>query len=46
LPIAARIVEKHGGELRYHTELNRGTTFRVILPRATKDETEDLVDRR
>ena len=46
LPIAARIVEKHGGELRYHTELNRGTTFRVILPRAAKDETEDLVNRR
>src|SRR5262249_15248897 len=46
LPIAARIVEKHGGELRYHTELNRGTTFRVILPRATQDETEDLADRR
>jgi signal transduction histidine kinase len=34
LPIAARIVEKHGGELRYQTELRRGTTFSVLLPSA------------
>ncbi len=34
LPIAARIVEMHGGELRYQTELRRGTTFSVILPSA------------
>jgi len=39
LPIAARIVEKHGGELRYQTQLNRGTTFRVVLPRRTDHET-------
>jgi signal transduction histidine kinase len=39
LPIAARIVEKHGGELRYRTELNRGTTFSVVLPRVTENET-------
>jgi signal transduction histidine kinase len=32
LPIAARIVEKHGGQLHYETELNRGTTFTIILP--------------
>jgi signal transduction histidine kinase len=32
LPIAARIVQKHGGALRYQTEINQGSTFRVILP--------------
>jgi signal transduction histidine kinase len=34
LSIAARIVEKHGGALQYQTQLNRGTTFGVVLPRA------------
>ena len=33
LPIAARIVEKHGGALRYQTRVGRGTTFGVVLPR-------------
>jgi signal transduction histidine kinase len=32
-------VEKHGGELRYQTELNRGTTFSVVLPRINEHET-------
>jgi signal transduction histidine kinase len=41
LPIAARIVEKHGGELRYHTELRRGTTFSIVLPRLSKNETQN-----
>jgi len=41
LPIAARIVEKHGGELRYQTELQRGTTFCMVLPRVLEDETEN-----
>jgi signal transduction histidine kinase len=44
LPIAARIVEKHGGELRYQTELRRGTTFSIVLPRVLKDETEHTPD--
>ncbi len=35
LPIAARIVEKHGGALQYQTRVNHGTTFGVVLPRAT-----------
>lgn len=39
LPIAARIVEKHGGELRYRTEAGQGTTFSVVLPRFTENET-------
>ncbi|HWI59093.1 MAG TPA: ATP-binding protein [Bacillota bacterium] len=34
LAIAARIVEKHGGALQYQTQVNRGTTFGVVLPRA------------
>ena len=38
LPIAARIVEKHGGDLRYQTEINRGTTFRLVLPRVVNHE--------
>jgi signal transduction histidine kinase len=44
LPIAARIVEKHDGELRYQTELRRGTTFSIVLPRVLKDETERTPD--
>lgn len=32
LSIAARILEKHGGTLEYSTEMNRGTTFRMVLP--------------
>ncbi len=34
LPIAARIIEKHGGSLQYQTQLHRGTTFGIVLPRA------------
>jgi signal transduction histidine kinase len=44
LPIAARIVERHGGELRYQTELRRGTTFSIVLPRVLKDETQNTTD--
>lgn len=33
LAIAARIVEKHGGVLRYRTTINQGTTFELVLPR-------------
>jgi signal transduction histidine kinase len=33
LPIAARIVEKHGGMLQYQTRPGHGTTFGVVLPR-------------
>jgi signal transduction histidine kinase len=32
LSIAARIVQMHGGALRYQTQPNRGTTFGVVLP--------------
>lgn len=46
LPIAARIVEKHGGQLYYDTEINRGTTFGIVLPRAVEHETQRPADRR
>ncbi len=41
LPIAARIVEKHGGMLQYQTQTGLGTTFGVILPRAFPDTAKD-----
>jgi signal transduction histidine kinase len=33
LSIAGRIVERHGGALRYKTRVGHGTTFGVVLPR-------------
>jgi len=35
LPIAARIIQKHGGALQYKTRMNEGTTFSVVLPEVT-----------
>jgi signal transduction histidine kinase len=32
LAIAARIVDKHAGELTFETHLDRGTTFGIVLP--------------
>jgi signal transduction histidine kinase len=32
LPIAARIIDKHGGNLDFESEAGRGTIFRVTLP--------------
>lgn len=40
LCIAARIVEKHHGVIHYQTELQRGTTFSIVLPRAATNENE------
>jgi signal transduction histidine kinase len=37
LSIAARIVETHGGLLRYETKVDCGTTFEVVLPRIEHD---------
>lgn len=37
LPIAARIVERHGGLLEYQTRPGHGTTFGVVLPREMDD---------
>src|SRR6185437_9792682 len=39
LPIAARIVEKHGGTIQYQTQMNHGTTFSIVLPPAPTNET-------
>jgi signal transduction histidine kinase len=38
LSIASRIVEKHGGFIQYLTQLNQGTTFSLVLPKVTSDE--------
>lgn len=38
LAIAARIVEKHGGLLRYQTQVNRGTIFGIVLPLVEHEE--------
>jgi signal transduction histidine kinase len=38
LSIAVRIIEQHGGALRYKTEIGRGTTFGIVLPLKSSDE--------
>jgi signal transduction histidine kinase len=45
LAIAARIAEKHGGLLRYRTQMNRGTTFEIVLPALKDDATENTAHR-
>jgi signal transduction histidine kinase len=42
LAIAARIVEKHGGAIQCRSEVDRGTTFVILLPH-TKPETSDEI---
>ena len=37
LPIAARIVERHGGKIEYQTRPGHGPTFGVVLPRENRD---------
>ncbi|HWD93755.1 MAG TPA: ATP-binding protein [Verrucomicrobiae bacterium] len=44
LAVSARIVEKHGGLLRYETEVKRGTTFEIVLPAVEDDASEDIID--
>lgn len=38
LAIAASIVAKHGGVLQYRTQVGRGTTFGIVLPRAEPND--------
>jgi signal transduction histidine kinase len=38
LAIALRIIEKHGGALEFASDLNRGTTFTILLPQTTPQE--------
>jgi len=40
LAISARIVEKHGGLLRYETRLSEGTIFEVVLPAIEENASE------
>jgi len=42
LPIAARIVERHGGMLQYQTRPGHGTTFGVVLPREMKENSKSV----
>lgn len=37
LPLAARIVELHGGFLQYTSQPQRGSTFTVVLPKETDE---------
>jgi signal transduction histidine kinase len=41
LAIAARIVEKHGGALECRSEMNRGTTFAILLPHTKPEESDE-----
>ncbi|HWQ93187.1 MAG TPA: ATP-binding protein, partial [Clostridia bacterium] len=40
LKIAAGIVERHGGVLRYRTKVGSGTTFTILLPCSKGNERE------
>ena len=44
LPIAARIIEKHGGFIQYSTQPNRGTTFVLVLPAVNSNESTPSPD--
>jgi signal transduction histidine kinase len=44
LAISARIVEKHGGLLRYQTKLNQGTIFEVVVPEVKSDAAKHTPD--
>jgi len=39
LAIASRIIDKHGGNLEFDTQLGKGTIFRIILPICQKEQT-------
>jgi signal transduction histidine kinase len=41
LVIASRIVEKHHGVLECHSEVNRGTTFTILLPHTTPETIDE-----
>jgi signal transduction histidine kinase len=45
LPIAARIMEKHGGTIRYKTNSDGGAAFSILLPHVDEHETERITDR-
>jgi two-component system sensor histidine kinase ResE len=39
LSIAAQLVKAHGGKITVSSEVGQGTTFVLVLPRATPDAT-------
>jgi len=41
LAIASRIVEAHGGVLECQSEVNRGTTFTIVLPQSKSELTDE-----
>lgn len=41
LVIASRIIEKHHGTLECRSELNRGTTFTILLPKLSPGEIDE-----
>jgi len=38
LSIAARIIERHGGVIKFQTKPQQGTVFRIVLPAGTSDK--------
>lgn len=42
LPISLRIAEKHGGTLECRSEVNRGTTFTLVLPHANPEDNNEF----
>jgi signal transduction histidine kinase len=43
LSIAARMAEMNGGALQYQTQVNRGSTFGMVLPRVGGDEPQEKI---
>jgi signal transduction histidine kinase len=41
LSISERIIEMHGGFIQYQTQINRGTTFQIVLPHAPAHASQD-----
>lgn len=42
LSVAYGIIQKHNGRIEVESEVNKGTTFRVILPRTRSDSTSEI----
>ena len=42
LAIASRIIEKHGGSIECRSEVNRGTTFVILLPHTKPELTDEF----